>query len=66
MKRRWILMTLLILAAAGCESRDCERIKTAKGDEICREDSAHLPGLKRPDPDDSVNENHSSEAHREE
>ncbi|MBZ4193805.1 MAG: hypothetical protein LAE24_05785 [Candidatus Contendobacter sp.] len=66
MKRRWILMTLLVLAAVGCESRDCERVKTAKGDEICREDAEHLQGLKRPEPDDSANENHSSEARKEE
>ncbi len=59
-------MRLLVLAAAGCESRDCERIKTAKGNAICREDAQHLQGMKRPDPDDSVNENNSGEARKEE
>ena len=66
MKCQLILIALLILAVAGCESRDCERAKTAKGDEICREDAEHLQGLKRPEPDDSANENHSSEARKEE
>jgi len=65
MKRRWILMTLLVLAVAGCESRDCERVKTAKGDEICREDSEHLQGLKRPEPDDSGNGNNNAETPKE-
>ena len=66
MKRRLVLITLMVLAAMGCESRDCERAKTAKGDEICREDSEHLQGLKRSEPDDSGNGNNNAEARKEE
>jgi hypothetical protein len=39
--QRWIILAsiTILVGAVGCERRECDYVKSAKGDQICREDA---------------------------
>ena len=49
----WVILAMLVMLVhvVGCESRECEHVRNAKGDEICREDMERQQQSKPAEPD---------------